>query len=110
MAQSNDLPPAKASFSREPRASAPQTEVSRLRLGKDVAEVVRLQHQAALARGSRLNDHALLARRGFLRQGALGLGGVALASLLDPRAFAATGLPHFAPKARRVIYLFMAGG
>jgi len=60
-------------------------------------------------------------RRHFFRNGALGLGSVALGSLLakDP-AFAAQaakrngvpgipGLPHFAPKAKRVIYLFMSG-
>jgi hypothetical protein len=46
------------------------------------------------------------------------LGVLGLASLLNPRLFAAAtngprglaGLPHFAPKARRVIYLFQSGG
>ena len=60
-------------------------------------------------------------RRHFFRNGALGLGSMALGSLLakDP-AFVAQaakrngvpgipGLPHFAPKAKRVIYLFMSG-
>ncbi|MEK6246856.1 MAG: DUF1501 domain-containing protein, partial [Planctomycetales bacterium] len=58
-----------------------------------------------------------LTRRHFFGRGALGLGTAALASLLptDLRAQAATsttglpGLPHFAPKAKRAIYLFMAG-
>ncbi|HUF64015.1 MAG TPA: DUF1501 domain-containing protein [Verrucomicrobiales bacterium] len=55
----------------------------------------------------------LIARRHFFQKGALGLGGAALASLLaEDRALAAPGLPdvrHFAPKAKRAIYLFMAG-
>jgi len=55
-----------------------------------------------------------LTRRHFLAQGGLGLGSAALASLLPGRANAAAigglpGLPHFAPKAKRAIYLFMAG-
>ena len=40
-------------------------------------------------------------------------GSAALASLLSPTASAAekmAGLPHFAPKAKRVIYLFQSGG
>ena len=59
----------------------------------------------------------LLARRTFLHQSALGLGGIALACLNDRTAQAATrpypalqGLPHFAPKAKRVIFLYMSGG
>src|SRR3982751_1061020 len=57
-----------------------------------------------------------ITRRHFFRQGALGLGGAALASLLPNRSNAATatgglpGLPHFAPKAKRAIYLFMNEG
>jgi len=58
-------------------------------------------------------------RRDFFGRFAMGLGGVALGSLLqgtaratDPRNPFAGILdrPHFAPKARRIIYLFMAGG
>jgi hypothetical protein len=55
---------------------------------------------------------ALLTRRELLGRGALGLGGAALGSLLSRDAAAAgglPGLPHFAPKAKRVIYLFMNG-
>ena len=60
-----------------------------------------------------------LTRRHFFGQGAFGLGAAALASLLPssiltpgvaPATVAAgglPGLPHFAPKAKRVIYLFM---
>ena len=57
-------------------------------------------------------------RRHFFQQGALGLGTAALASLspampsaeaAQPRASGLPGLPHFAPKAKRAIYLFMAG-
>ena len=59
-------------------------------------------------------------RRHFFGQCALGLGGIALASLLDRNklhgATAATAnpmaskLPHFTPRAKNIIYLFMAGG
>lgn len=59
-----------------------------------------------------------LSRRQFLNRFGLGLGGVALAGLLNPARSLAVGAPdagvlgatHFAPKARRIIYLFMAGG
>ncbi len=55
-----------------------------------------------------------LTRRHFFGQMGLGLGTAALASLLPQQALqAATGglpdLPHFAPKAKRAIYLFAAG-
>ena len=60
-----------------------------------------------------------LTRRHFFKQGALGLGAPALASLLGESSTRAEGvdsatgglpeLPHFAPKAKRAIYLFMAG-
>jgi hypothetical protein len=53
-----------------------------------------------------------LTRRELFKKGALGLGGVALGSLLAKEASATgglPGLPHFAPKAKRVIYLFMNG-
>jgi hypothetical protein len=60
-------------------------------------------------------------RRQFFGRGALGIGIPALASLLSPKLFAAgpeldpktgglAGLPHFAPKAKRVIYLHQSGG
>jgi hypothetical protein len=64
-------------------------------------------------------------RRHFFANAGLGIGSVALASLLSDgrilaRATASeerrqshalpTGLPHFAPRAKRVIFLFMAGG
>src|SRR5438067_11645574 len=63
----------------------------------------------------------LLTRRQFFGRSAAGIGTVALASLLNERLFAADKdsslkthgvLPalHFAPKAKRVIYLFMSGG
>src|SRR5882762_3285879 len=58
-----------------------------------------------------------MTRRHFFRAGAMGLGSVALASLLEQGATAnpqagggLPGLPHFAPKAKRAIYLFMNGG
>lgn len=56
-------------------------------------------------------------RRHFLGKLSLGLGSVALGSLLIPGLFtkpedetlSTLGLPHFAPKAKRVIYLFQNG-
>jgi hypothetical protein len=51
-----------------------------------------------------------LTRRELFRRGALGLGGAALGTLLARDAQAAPlGSPHFAPRAKRVIYLFMNG-
>lgn len=55
-----------------------------------------------------------ITRRHFFGQGALGLGTAALASLLPGQTEVRAdnglpGLPHFAPKAKRAIYLFMAG-
>jgi hypothetical protein len=62
----------------------------------------------------------LMTRRHFFGRMATGIGTAALGSLLNPnllRALADDGAgeaafrkPHFAPKAKRVIYLFMAGG
>ncbi len=61
-----------------------------------------------------------VSRRHFFKQGTLGLGSAALASLLPEQLLASVGtakatgglpgLPHFAPKAKRAIFLFMAGG
>jgi Protein of unknown function (DUF1501) len=58
----------------------------------------------------------LVARRWFLRDCGIGLGGIALGSLLSRESAASVGskplaprAPHFAGKAKRVIYLFMAG-
>ncbi|MDG1832721.1 MAG: DUF1501 domain-containing protein [Verrucomicrobiota bacterium] len=66
-----------------------------------------------------LNEfHTQQSRRVFLERGTLGLGGIALGSLLNA-ARARTGrnaiggmngLPHFTPKVKRVIYLFQSGG
>src|SRR5436190_18406209 len=67
-----------------------------------------------------------ITRRHFFRQSGFGIGGVALSALLDDKLFAqglgaaapapaappdpmAVRPPHFAPKARNIIYLFMAG-
>ncbi len=66
----------------------------------------------------RIEFGRLLTRRHFLGRTASGLGAAALASLLGDQAAAETtavsgpsaGLPHFAPKAKRVIYLFQSGG
>jgi hypothetical protein len=56
--------------------------------------------------------HHLLTRRTFLGHAGLGLGAVALASLLGERGAAQQGLPglpHHPPRARRIIYLFQSG-
>ncbi|MEM7235029.1 MAG: twin-arginine translocation signal domain-containing protein, partial [Planctomycetota bacterium] len=53
-----------------------------------------------------------LTRRTFLGRSAGGIGSIALASLLNPELRAGEGtLPtwHHPPKAKRVIFLFMAG-
>jgi hypothetical protein len=50
---------------------------------------------------------ALPSRRQFLRSTGMGFGSLALSSLLHEQAQAA---PHFAPKARSIIWLFMTGG
>ena len=67
------------------------------------------------------HKEAILAetRRQFLARGAKGIGGIALASLLAENSFgesksgelfgALPHLPHFAPKAKRCIYLHMMG-
>lgn len=61
----------------------------------------------------------LLTRRHFFGRAATGIGAAALGSLLNPGLLSARGAgapgvvlgkPHFPPKAKRVIYLFMAGG
>src|SRR3954468_5931751 len=71
-----------------------------------------------------------LTRRHFFQQAGFGIGSLALASLIDERLLACAGVgdagagngaassaeavaraigPHFAPKAKQIIYLFMAG-
>jgi hypothetical protein len=67
-----------------------------------------------------MTDPLLLqTRRHFFRDCALGVGSMALTSLLNGRPLAAAPQvqrplaprqPHFAPRAKSVIYLFMAGG
>jgi len=59
-----------------------------------------------------MNPVTLLQRRTFLGQSCRGLGALALSSLFQ-RLDASPGVlakPHFAPKAKRVIFLVMAGG
>jgi hypothetical protein len=51
-------------------------------------------------------DPFFWSRRAFLGRAAGGLGALALRTLLP----GAPSLPHFAPRARRVVYLFQAGG
>lgn len=53
--------------------------------------------------------HRELSRRQFLGRTSAGIGAAALASLLNPRLLAETRAPHFAPKAKRVIWLTQAG-
>ena len=63
-------------------------------------------------------------RRQFLKKTSLGLGALALGSLMNPEKLIASkhiqnplnganglpGLPHFVPKAKRIVYLFQSGG
>ena len=61
-----------------------------------------------------MNPRDHLSRRAFLNQGGVNLGAMALGSLLaGERARAGTGLPflpHFTPRAKRVIFLTQSGG
>src|SRR5687768_2465831 len=64
-----------------------------------------------------LKNRFHITRRHFLGKMSLGLGSVALGSLLIPDLLKSgddgvpqvSGLPHFAPKAKRIIYLFQNG-
>ena len=67
----------------------------------------------------RHENELLVTRRQLFGRAAAGIGTAALASLLNEQLFAADEKPgslgalsalHFAPKAKRVIYLHMAGG
>jgi len=60
-------------------------------------------------------------RRNFLTKSSLGLGAAALSTLMSPSSLLASnkkndplrglpGLPHFAAKAKRIVYLFQSGG
>ena len=59
-----------------------------------------------------------MTRREMLRNCAAGFGNLALVSLLTEQGYAtdaigqplAPRMPHFAPKAKRIIFLFMFGG
>lgn len=63
------------------------------------------------------NHSANVSRRWFIEQCGVGMGALALSHLLSGAGYAqqaqnplAPKKPHFAPKAKNVIYLFMAGG
>ena len=63
-----------------------------------------------------LERHLHFNRRRFLKGLGFGIGGIALGSLLIPDLFSRSeeestiaGLPHFAPRAKRIIYLFQNG-
>ena len=71
------------------------------------------------------NNYEAYSRRDFLNKAAMGIGGLALASLLNPASALASpkhmAAPpdfsggvldklHFVPRAKRVIYLFQSGG
>ena len=60
-------------------------------------------------------NHQLITRRNALKAAGCGFGYLALAGLTTPKASASTNplasrIPHFAAKAKRVIFLFMQGG
>src|SRR5437016_4468062 len=54
-------------------------------------------------------DPKQIARRWFFEQCGVGVGAAALAQLFAESASGQAQVPHFAPKAKRVIFLFMAG-
>src|SRR5258708_14539599 len=63
-----------------------------------------------------LERHLHFNRRRFIKGLGFGIGGIALGSLLIPDLFSKgeeestmLGLPHFAPRAKRIIYLFQNG-
>lgn len=60
------------------------------------------------------NRPALLSRRALLRQSSAGAGLLALRTMMaaesDPETLLSPKIPHFAPKAKRVIFLLMHGG
>jgi Protein of unknown function (DUF1501) len=66
----------------------------------------------------KIEARRLLTRRWFFKECGMGLGSLALACLLNGKSSAQSAItnplapkqPHFKPKAKRVIYLFMAGG
>ena len=66
----------------------------------------------------RVADRRLITRRWFFEQCGVGLGAIALGQLFRENGLAspapltdplAPKAPHFSPKAKRVIFLFMAG-
>jgi hypothetical protein len=63
-----------------------------------------------------LEQLQFVTRRKFFQQCGTGMGALALASLLNEKLFAADAPqahhigPHFAPKAKNIIYLFQSGG
>ena len=76
--------------------------------------------------GKGFNQHRPVARRDFLHYGGMGLGGIALASLLAEQGLLGSGaepirpvldparpygarLPHFTPKAQRMLLIFCTG-
>ena len=70
--------------------------------------------------GNHHHDNSNYTRRDFLTKTSLGLGGLSLASMLNSENLFASnriqnaavnlkGLPHYVPKAKRVIYLFQSG-
>lgn len=89
-----------------------------------------MKHDARPIDARPIDDHlANLTRRSFLGRGAHGIGAIALSAMLGEKAFAANrsgadsfpnsarttsrglvGLPHFAPRAKRVLCLFQSGG
>ncbi|MEH0152625.1 DUF1501 domain-containing protein [Limibacter armeniacum] len=77
-------------------------------------------HKKKITHKALEQEEKMMSRRNFLTKTSLGLGAVALGNLMGAgNLFAGSapspanglaGLPHFAPKAKRVIYLFQSGG
>ena len=91
-----------------------ETNLQKVRSSNAICRIVNFHHRTQAT-----HLHAIT-RRHFFSKAAWGIGGVALASLLNEKLFAAKPepmainplapkAPHFAPKAKRVIYMFMEG-
>src|SRR5262249_14460258 len=76
------------------------------------AELGRDHHEGVTTMDPRLDYQLRLTRRQFFGMTAGGIGAAALATLLSEDLRAAdglAGLPHFPPRAKRLMYLFQSG-
>ena len=74
------------------------------------SSIIRHNRRQLLGWGSALGMSGSLGMAGALGMDGIGLGNLALANLLDRSSDKATSEPHFRPRAKSVILLFMMGG